>query len=298
MLMRIKCRYRLSMAEGGEVVDRVREYRGEREADGENLIESFLCKTEVPLRVDEDEDFSLVVDFLKMTFEKVSSRFNELLQELNSVDFGEKFKKLVKEREDIHRWVEGLKFVYREGYFKSSVEESVLIEKEIKRQETNVEEMMEILTSCWLVEKDLAQPLNLDIDELAYYLPLTGELFFICFLSFVMEGGRHDFDSVDQSQAYEQRRLFQQAICGFTSLVKELQDGVYFDAVLCDLFIERERLIRWWKDTISYLEDIGVVGENSIFLKQELKREEEIIDDLFVFLLELRNLQILKEVKL
>ena len=129
MLMRIKCRYRLSMAEGGEVVDRVREYRGEREADGENLIESFLCKTEVPLRVDEDEDFSLVVDFLKMTFEKVSSRFNELLQELNSVDFGEKFKKLVKEREDIHGWVEGLKVVYREGYFKSSVEESVLIEK-------------------------------------------------------------------------------------------------------------------------------------------------------------------------
>ena len=93
---------RLSMAEGGEVVDREREYEGERGADAENLVESFLCKTEVPSRVDEDEDFSFVVDFLKMTFEKVSSRFNELLQELNSVDFGEKFKKLVKEREDIH----------------------------------------------------------------------------------------------------------------------------------------------------------------------------------------------------
>lgn len=52
---------------------------------------------------------------------------------MNSVDFGEKFKKLVKEREDIYGWVEGLKFVYREGYFKSSVEESVLIEKEIER---------------------------------------------------------------------------------------------------------------------------------------------------------------------
>ena len=80
--------------------------------------------------------------------------------------------------------------------------------------------------------------------------------------------------------------------------MKELQDGVRFDAVLCDLFIERERVIRWWKDTISYLEDIGVIGENSFSLKQELKREEEIINDLFVFLLELRNLQILKEVKL
>ena len=53
---------------------------------------------------------------------------------------------------------------------------------------------------------------------------------------------------------------------------------------------------RWWKDKISYLEDIGVIGEDSILLKQELKREEEVIDDLFIFLLELRNLQITKEV--
>ena len=286
------------MAEGGEVVDREREYDEERGADGENLIESFLCKTEVPLRVDEDERFFVVLSFVQMSFKKIVSRFNERVEQLNSIGFEQKFKDLIKEREDIIGWVESLKLISNGGFFKVSKEESELIEKEIKRQESIVEEMLELLISCWNVEKDLAQPLNLDLDELAFYLPLTGELFFICFLSFVMEGGRHDFESVDQSQAYEQRRLFQQAICGFTSLVKELQDGVYFDAVLCDLFIERERLIRWWKDTISYLEDIGVVGENSIFLKQELKREEEIIDDLFVFLLELRNLQILKEVKL
>ena len=39
--------------------------------------------------------------------------------------------------------------------------------------------------------------------------------------------------------------------------------------MLCDLFIERERIIRWWKDKISYLEDIDVIGENSNLLKQE-----------------------------
>ena len=171
------------MAEGGEVV--VRENRGERGADGENLIESFLCKTEVPLHgVDEDEDFSEfspVVIFLKTTFEMIASRFNELIQEFNSVDFEEKFKKLIKERENIIGWMESFKTIYCEGYFKVSVEERELTEKEIKRQETIVEEMMELLMSCWLVEKDLAQPLNSDIDELAYYLPLTGELFSFVF---------------------------------------------------------------------------------------------------------------------
>ena len=109
-----------------------------------------------------------------------------------------------------------------------------------------------------------------------------------------MEGvGCCDFDA-----AYEQRSLFQKTVEGFTLLVKELQqDDRHFDALLCDLFIERERIIRWWKDSVNYLEDIGVIGDNSFFLKQELKREEEVIDDLFLFLLQLRNLQILKEVR-
>ena len=111
-----------------------------------------------------------------------------------------------------------------------------------------------------------------------------------------MEEDRRDFESLDRLWAYEQRMLFQKATCTFTLLVKGLKDGVRFDAVLCDLFIERERIIRWWKDKISYLEDIDVIGENSNLLKQELKREEEVIDDLFVYLLKLRNLEILKEV--
>ena len=110
-----------------------------------------------------------------------------------------------------------------------------------------------------------------------------------------MEEDRCDFESLDRLWAYEQRMLFQKATCSFTSLVKQLKDGVRFDAVLCDLSIERERIIRWWKDKISYLEDIDVIGANSIFLEQELKREE-VIDDLFVYLLKLRNLEILKEV--
>ena len=51
----------------------------------------------------------------------------------------------------------------------------MLIKQEIKREEVVVEEMMEVLMSCWMVQKDLAQPLLCDPDELAFYLPLTGE---------------------------------------------------------------------------------------------------------------------------
>lgn len=39
------------------------------------------------------------------------------------------------------------------------------------------------------------------------------------------------------------------------------------DVILCDFFIERERIIKWWKDNVSYLEDIGVVEDDSVYLK-------------------------------
>ena len=112
-----------------------------------------------------------------------------------------------------------------------------------------------------------------------------------------METHRRDFESLDVLYALEQRMMFEQVTCNFISLVGELKDGSCFDAVLCDLFIERERIIRWWKEKISELEDIGVLGEDSTSLRKELKREEEVIDDLFIHLLELRNLKIKKEIK-
>ena len=108
--------------------------------------ESFVYKMEVPLDgVDEDEIFFPVFDFVKMSFEKIIFRFNELVQQLDSLDFDQKFKDLVKERESIIAWVERFKTIFYEGHLKVSKQEREMIEKEIKRDEIVLEEMIETL---------------------------------------------------------------------------------------------------------------------------------------------------------
>ena len=56
-----------------------------------------------------------------------------------------------------------------------SLEEDELMKKEIEREEVVVEEMLETLMSCWMVQNDLRDPLMKDLDELLFYAPLTGE---------------------------------------------------------------------------------------------------------------------------
>ena len=108
--------------------------------------ESFVYKMEVPLDgVDEDEIFFPVFDFVKMSFEKIIFRFNELVQQLDSLDFDQKFKDLVKERESIIAWVERFKTIFYQGHLKVSKQEREMIEKEIKREEIVLEEMIETL---------------------------------------------------------------------------------------------------------------------------------------------------------
>ena len=159
------------MAEGGKN-GRVYAAAGlmrDRQDDQENLLESFVTKMENIFETDEDNfDYCFVVEFLRSTFSMLSCRYYELLGELTSVDFDKKFKRLIREREEIHGWVQGLKIVYREGYFRVDVEDESKIEKEIERQEGVLEEMLETAISCWSVEKDLAQPLNGDLPDFLF----------------------------------------------------------------------------------------------------------------------------------
>ena len=71
-----------------------------------------------------------------------------------------------------------------------SLEEDELMKKEIEREEAVVEVMLETLMSCWMVQKDLRDPLMKDLEELLFYAPLTGESF-LTFKSFCLyHGGR------------------------------------------------------------------------------------------------------------
>ena len=146
--------------------------REEREAD----MESVIVKSEFPLDgIDEDEDFFPVLLFHESTFAKIASNFDKLLHELTSHDFDQKFKELIQEREGIHAWIEMSKNLYDHGYIKTNEKEMELIRKELEREEIYVHEILEILMSCWNVEKDLVDLLTCHFDELAHYLPLTGE---------------------------------------------------------------------------------------------------------------------------
>lgn len=64
---------------------------------------------------------------------------------------------------------------YDYGYIKMNEKEMELIRKEFEREEIYVYEILEILMSCWNVEKDLVDSLTCYFDELVYYLFLTGE---------------------------------------------------------------------------------------------------------------------------
>ena len=166
--------------------------REERGADNENLVENFIIsmmvqsenpmngESESSVSGEDDENFrpkrsfEPMFNFTKMSFEMITLRFNELMDQLNSEDFDEKFKELFKERENICRWLQALKRTY-EWCVEVSLEEDELMKKEIEREEVVVEEMLETLMSCWMVQNDLRDPLMKDLDELLFYAPLTGE---------------------------------------------------------------------------------------------------------------------------
>ena len=172
------------MAEGGEALAREMINREEGGADNENLVENFISivvQSENPMDGEsessvsgEDENFRPMFNFTKMTFEMITSRFNDLMDQFDSEDFDEKFKKLVEERENICGWLQALKSTYA-CCVQVSSEEDELMKKEIEREEAVVEEMLETLMSCWTVQKDLMEPLTKDLDELLFYAPLTGE---------------------------------------------------------------------------------------------------------------------------
>ena len=169
------------MAEGGEALAREMINREERGANNENLVENFISmvvqsenpmdgESESSVSGEEDENFPpkrSFLNFVKKSFEMITSGFNELLDQFDSKDFDEKFKKLIKERENIYDWLQALKTTYT-CCVEVSLEEGELVKKEIEREEAVVEELLETLMGCWMVEKDLKDPLMMDLDELAW----------------------------------------------------------------------------------------------------------------------------------
>ena len=103
------------MAEGGEALAREMINREERGADNENLVEIFISmvvqsenpmdgESESSVTGEDDEIFRLMFNFTKMSFEMITLRFNELMDQLDSEDFDEKFKK-THQRKRKYLWV-------------------------------------------------------------------------------------------------------------------------------------------------------------------------------------------------